>query len=154
MSNVIIFKNEDNSVGIIHPAKGVTVDRLIMGVPHGLSYEVVDVSDIPTDRSFRDAWAHDTTASPEKIDLHVEKAKEVSLERIRIERKPLLESLDLEFIKALETGADTTEITTKKQDLRDATDGVKAFTRIGTTMQISSGDELRALEVLPVQESI
>ena len=48
------------------------------------------------------------------------KAKEIHKNNIRNARKPLLESLDIEFQKALETGASTTDIVTKKQALRDA----------------------------------
>ena len=53
-----------------------------------------------------------------KIDMA--KAKEIHKTNIREARKPLLESLDVEFQKALETGASTTDIVAKKQALRDA----------------------------------
>ena len=53
-----------------------------------------------------------------KIDMA--KAKEIHKTNIREARKPLLESLDIEFQKALETGASTTDIVAKKQALRDA----------------------------------
>ena len=48
------------------------------------------------------------------------KAREIHKNNIREARKPLLESLDIEFQKALETSADTSAIVTKKQALRDA----------------------------------
>ena len=48
------------------------------------------------------------------------KAKEIHKNNIRIARQPLLESLDIEFQKALETSADTSAIVAKKQALRDA----------------------------------
>ena len=48
------------------------------------------------------------------------KAKEIHKNKIRIARQPLLESLDIEFQKALETSADTSAIVAKKQALRDA----------------------------------
>ena len=48
------------------------------------------------------------------------KAREIHKKNIRIVRKPLLEALDVEFQKALETGASTTDIVAKKQALRDA----------------------------------
>ena len=53
-----------------------------------------------------------------KIDMA--KAKEIHKTNIREARKPLLESLDVEFQKALETGASTTDIVAKKNALRDA----------------------------------
>ena len=48
------------------------------------------------------------------------KAREIHKNNIRSARQPLLEALDIEFQKALETGASTTNIVTKKQALRDA----------------------------------
>jgi len=52
--------------------------------------------------------------------IDMAKAKEIHKEKIRFARKPLLEALDIEFQKALETGASTTDIVAKKQALRDA----------------------------------
>ena len=48
------------------------------------------------------------------------KAREIHKTNIRAARTPLLEALDIEFQKALETGASTTDIVAKKQALRDA----------------------------------
>ena len=48
------------------------------------------------------------------------KAREIHKNKIRVARKPLLEALDIEFQKAQETGASTTDILAKKQALRDA----------------------------------
>ena len=47
-------------------------------------------------------------------------AKEIHKTNIRDARTPLLAALDIEFQKALETGADTSTIVAKKQTLRDA----------------------------------
>ena len=54
------------------------------------------------------------------ITTDMAKAREIHKNNIREARKPLLESLDIEFQKALETSADTSAIVTKKQALRDA----------------------------------
>ncbi len=48
------------------------------------------------------------------------KAKEIHKANIREARQPLLTSLDVDFQKAQETGASTTDIVAKKQALRDA----------------------------------
>ena len=48
------------------------------------------------------------------------KAREIHKDKIRVARKPLLEALDVEFQKAQETGASTTDIVAKKNALRDA----------------------------------
>ncbi len=47
-------------------------------------------------------------------------AREIHKTNIRRARKLKLEELDIEFQKALETGASTTDIVAKKQALRDA----------------------------------
>ena len=52
--------------------------------------------------------------------IDMAKAKEIHKTNIRRARTPKLEELDVEFNKALETGANTTEIVAKKQALRDA----------------------------------
>ena len=48
------------------------------------------------------------------------KAREIHKTYIRNARTPKLAELDVEFQKALETGASTTDIVAKKQALRDA----------------------------------
>ena len=48
------------------------------------------------------------------------KAREIHKTNIRTAREPKLVELDVEFQKALETGASTTDIVAKKQALRDA----------------------------------
>ena len=53
-----------------------------------------------------------------KIDMAV--AKEIHKTNIRNARTPKLAELDIEFQKALETCASTTDIVAKKQSLRDA----------------------------------
>ena len=52
--------------------------------------------------------------------IDMAKAREIHKNKIRIARKPLLEALDVEFQKAQETSASTTDIVAKKQALRDA----------------------------------
>ena len=54
------------------------------------------------------------------IQVNMAKAKELHKGNIREARTPLLAALDIEFQKALETGADTSTIVAKKQALRDA----------------------------------
>tara|TARA_R100000278_G_C5474686_1_gene165842 strand:- start:37 stop:297 length:261 start_codon:yes stop_codon:yes gene_type:complete len=52
--------------------------------------------------------------------IDMAKAREIHKNKIRLARKPLLEALDIEFQKAQETGASTTDIVAKKNALRDA----------------------------------
>ena len=54
------------------------------------------------------------------ITTDMAKAREVHKTRIRAARVSKLAELDVEFQKALETGASTTDIVAKKNALRDA----------------------------------
>ncbi len=52
--------------------------------------------------------------------IDMAKAREIHKTKIRDARTPLLAALDVEFQKAQETSASTTDIVAKKQALRDA----------------------------------
>jgi len=54
------------------------------------------------------------------ISINMPIARDLHRKRVRIVRKPLLEAKDIEFQRALESGADTTAIVASKQSLRDA----------------------------------
>lgn len=68
------------------------------------------------------------------IGINVDKAKELHKEKIREVRKPLLEKLDVDFVRALETGSGIEEIKLQKQALRDATNIVTEVEISGTTV--------------------
>jgi len=55
------------------------------------------------------------------IIIDINKAKDITKDRLREERKPLLEAQDVAFQRALESGADTSAIVAEKQRLRDIT---------------------------------
>ena len=61
MDKRIIYKNTDGTIGIIIPCdNNFTVDEIAKkDVPTGLSYKIVDVSEISSDRTFRNAWTID-----------------------------------------------------------------------------------------------
>ena len=62
------------------------------------------------------------------ITINMTKAKDITKERLRQERKPLLEAEDIKFMQAQESGADTTAIVAEKQRLRDITNAVDSCT--------------------------
>lgn len=64
------------------------------------------------------------------ITVNINKAKDITKDRLRVERKPLLEEQDVLFIKAQETGADTSAIVAEKQRLRDITNQVDSMTTV------------------------
>ena len=60
----IIYKNLDNSVSIIIPTpealEFMTIEQIARkDVPTGYKYKIADVSEIPSDTEFRDAWTID-----------------------------------------------------------------------------------------------
>jgi len=55
------------------------------------------------------------------ITVDITKAKAITKDRLRADRKPLLEEQDILFMKAQEAGSDTSAIVTEKQRLRDIT---------------------------------
>ena len=72
----------------------------------------------PSDRHFRNAWSLSGTVITEDLSV----AKELFKDKIREVRKPLLEELDVTFMKALEDGDSSaqTAAKNKKTALRDA----------------------------------
>ena len=55
------------------------------------------------------------------ISVNLTKAKVITKDRLRADRKPLLEAQDVLFMKAQEAGSDTSAIVTEKNRLRDIT---------------------------------
>ena len=117
----IIFTNSKGIISVIHPISGDANDA-IKDVPVGIStYSIVEVSVIPTDRSFRNSWVgNGVGVSTATIVEDMTKAKEIHKAKIRTARVDKFAALDVEFQKALETSADTSTIVAKKQALRDA----------------------------------
>jgi len=72
------------------------------------------------------------------IIIDINKAKDITKDRLRAERKPLLEAQDVAFQRALESGADTSAIVAEKQRLRDITALVNS---------VNTTEELKLLRV-------
>lgn len=63
MNQRIIYPNDDGGVAIIIPTPEYLAEHTIeelaaKDVPEGKPYKIVDVSEIPEDRTFRDAWEY------------------------------------------------------------------------------------------------
>lgn len=61
MEKRIIFQNLGGSIGVIIPAQEVVAQYGIEAiakkdVPANLPYKIVDITDVPSDRTFRSAW--------------------------------------------------------------------------------------------------
>lgn len=60
----ILFPNDDGGVSIITPTSECLETRSIeeiaaKDVPAGKPYKIINVADVPTDRTFRNAWEAD-----------------------------------------------------------------------------------------------
>ena len=118
----IIYKNKKDGVSILYPicSPELTLEMIAAkDVPSGVEYKIIKKDTLPEDRTFRDAWGIEDWSVVIKMD----KAKEIWKNQWRKARKPKLETLDVEFMRAIESGniSDQEEIKAKKQTLRDVT---------------------------------
>ena len=56
MTQRIIYKTPDGGVAVIIPAD--TIEACMKDIPEGAEYAIVDTTDIPADRTFRNAWEY------------------------------------------------------------------------------------------------
>lgn len=64
------------------------------------------------------------------ITINLNKAKEVTKNRLRAERKPMFETLDVDVMRNITNQEKLAEIETKKQLLRDCTAQVDSMTTV------------------------
>ena len=61
MNKRIIYPTDNGGVAVIIPAinSGLSIEQIAeKDVPAGTPFKIVDVTDIPSDRTFRDAWEY------------------------------------------------------------------------------------------------
>ncbi len=117
---VVLFNSQEfGNAAIVKMAEGFTIDMLRERMP-GVDLYEFSFEELPmADADFEAAWKVDTAGPRVVVDLPL--AKIVTKARLRFERKPLLEALDIAFMKAQESGLPVTEIAAEKQRLRDIT---------------------------------
>jgi uncharacterized protein YdaT len=71
------------------------------------------------------------------IIINIDKAKDITKDRLRAERTPLLEAQDVAFQRALENSSDTSVIVAEKQRLRDITKQVDTATTLDELKELS-----------------
>ena len=76
---------------------------------------------VPTDRTFRGAWSFNGNA----VEVDMTAALAIHKDNLRAERKPRLEALDVDYMKALEAGTGAAEIAAQKETLRNITDDAR-----------------------------
>jgi hypothetical protein len=84
MSNQrVIYQNDDGGVSIIIPAPECLQERTIQeialkDVPAGKPFKIVDVADIPSDRTFRNAWEVDPSTLTDGVGAESNEFTEVA----------------------------------------------------------------------------
>ena len=58
MNKRIVYMTDDNKLAVIIPANSeLSIEDIAKkDVPNGKDYKIIDVSDLPLDRTYRDAW--------------------------------------------------------------------------------------------------
>ena len=64
------------------------------------------------------------------MQVNFSKAQDITKDRLRLDRTPLLEAQDILFMRAQEAGSDTSAIVTEKQRLRDITEQVDSMSTL------------------------
>ena len=132
MKRIIYTRKGDGGVSVvipnINPNETLTEEEALQRAfdklpSSAINPQIVEANTISSDRTFRNAWEKDEKV----IKTNMTKAKDMTKDRLRDERKPLLEAQDILFNRALETGASTTAIVTEKNRLRDITNQVDSM---------------------------
>jgi len=126
MEQRIIYQNEEGGVSVIVPCDcGLTIEEIAAkDVPVGKPYAIVDVADIPTDRTFRNAWTADSSA----IETDLPKAREISHEMRRAKRSEEFKPLDVDATipdRAVDAEAQRVAVRAKYDTLQIDIDGAK-----------------------------
>lgn len=127
-----LIKYNSGSIGITQVIKGTieeAINKWVSSVQLSVvSYRPITDIDIPLSREFRNAWCDISPSS--KIDIHAGKVRDILLDNVRKERSKKLETLDKDFIIALENNDQVKlgQIKTEKNRLRDITTPLKNLT--------------------------
>jgi len=118
----IIIYTENEIVNVVMPSPSFledhTLEEVAAGaVPNGIDYLIVEEEFLPTEMEFRNAWKLNGNI----IDIDIIKAREITRERLRYEREPLLQKLDIDMMKNWNNQMTMIEVETEKQRLRDIT---------------------------------
>lgn len=135
MSQVIISQNGQGGVAITSPSREFTIQEVLDKGGLGNFARIVDTSDLPEHIEFTDAWE----INAKTITVNMDKAREITKVRLRNERAPLLAAQDVLFMKAQETGADTTAIVAEKNRLRNITQVVDSTTTLEELLTLTCG---------------
>jgi len=116
MDKRILYTNNEGGVSIVVPAPNQDIEAIARHVvPAGKAYEIVDTVDMPTDRTFRNAWQHDTSTAPQKVVTDMAKAKVIAHTARKANRDELMKPHDtLATVPSMATQAEASRAVIRK----------------------------------------
>lgn len=114
---IIVHTNENGGVSVTTPTGEISIEEVLAKdcPDHAI---IVDHAELPNEHNdFFNAWELTDGA----VTVNISKATDITKNRLREERKPLMDAQDVLFQRALESGADTKDIVAEKNRLRDIT---------------------------------
>lgn len=126
-NEVIVIENPEDAsrVAVIYPTGEVPIEEIIIRqVDTTKPYIIMNNRDLPNeDNDFFDAWQLIKENNIYKVKPNIRKARDIHRENLRVARKPYLEVLDIQFMRAIEQNniSEQNRITIQKQKLRDIT---------------------------------
>jgi len=114
----VLYPNKNGKLSVLTPTGARSVEDTIKKDVPSDTYKIVESLNI--DNNFFNAYEYDQEVGAK---INISKAKEIRLEHYRRARTPLLAALDVDFMRAVESGDVNLqkEIASKKQALRDVT---------------------------------
>lgn len=114
---VIVYSQNNGQVAVCYPTGELLIEEVLTkDCPAGAV--IVDNDSLPNEHTaFFNAWR----LANGVVSVDLTAAKNITKDRLRAERTPLLQAQDVAFQRALESNADTTAIVAEKQRLRDIT---------------------------------
>lgn len=139
MTQAIIFTNDLGGVSVCIPTGEISIEAVLeKDVPKDRNAKIVSNADLPNQYiDFYDAWELVDGA----VIINMNKAVEITKARLRLEREPLLQALDVAFQRNLEINADNSAVVVEKQRLRDITKLTEQATTLNELRTISCNNQ-------------
>ena len=135
MAKKIIYSNSDGTVSIITPTGDI--EKAKKDVPSGVSYEIIEDSKLPNDRTFRNAWIKGSGEVTEDLTKSKALAHVQRREKRAAEFKPHDEVISLQVPGSNTSGAETaragirTKYATMQTNIDNATNIAGIKTALG-----------------------